>query len=67
MLLNLRNLRRMRVDDVSVPRADIVAVSDDATLDEMVAVFQSSTLSRLPVYPRRSTSRSASCTSRTWR
>lgn len=48
--LNLRNLRRMRVDDVSVPRADIVAISEDATLDEVVAVFQESTLSRLPVY-----------------
>ncbi len=50
MLLNLRNMRRMRVDDVSVPRADIVAISEQATLDEVVAVFQESTLSRLPVY-----------------
>jgi magnesium and cobalt transporter len=50
MLINLRKLRRMRVDDVSVPRADIVAVSETATLEEVVAVFQSSTLSRLPVY-----------------
>jgi magnesium and cobalt transporter len=50
MLLNLRKMRRMRVDDVSVPRADIVAVGEDATLEEVVAVFQSSTVSRLPVY-----------------
>ena len=50
MLVNLRSIRRMRVDDVSVPRADIVAVSEHATLEELVAVFQSSTLSRLPVY-----------------
>ena len=50
MLVNLRNLRRLRVDDVSVPRADIVAIGRDATLDEVVAVFQESTLSRLPVY-----------------
>ncbi len=49
-LLNLRNLRRLRVDDVSVPRADIVAISDDATLEEVLAVFQESTFSRLPVY-----------------
>ncbi len=50
LLVNLRNMRRMRVDDVSVPRADIVAIPDDATLAEVVAVFQMSTLSRLPVY-----------------
>jgi magnesium and cobalt transporter len=50
MRVNLRNLRRVRVDDVAVPRAEIVAVSEHATLDELVAVFQSSASSRLPVY-----------------
>jgi magnesium and cobalt transporter len=48
--VNLRKLRHMRVDDVSVPRADIVAVPVDASLDEVVAVFRSSELSRLPIY-----------------
>ncbi|HVL21996.1 MAG TPA: CBS domain-containing protein, partial [Amaricoccus sp.] len=48
--VNLRNLRRVRVDDVAVPRAEIVAISEHATLDEVVAVFQSSASSRLPVY-----------------
>ncbi len=50
MLVNLHNMRLMRVDDVSVPRAEIVAVSEHASLDEVVRVFQSSTVSRLPVY-----------------
>jgi magnesium and cobalt transporter len=50
MVPSLRNLRRLRVDDVSVPRADIVAVSDTATLEEVLAVFKESTFSRLPVY-----------------
>jgi len=50
IMVNLRNLRRMRVDDVSVPRADIVAVSEDSTIEDLVSVFQNSTLSRLPVY-----------------
>lgn len=50
LLVNLRNLREMRVDDVAVPRADLVAVAEDASLAEIVAVFQQSTLSRLPVY-----------------
>ena len=48
--LSLRNLRRLRVDDVSVPRADIVAIPADATLADVVAVFRESELSRLPVY-----------------
>jgi magnesium and cobalt transporter len=50
MLVNLRNLRSMRVDDVSIPRADIIAVPHDASIENLVAVFRSSTLSRLPVY-----------------
>jgi magnesium and cobalt transporter len=50
MLVNLRNMRRLRVDDISIPRTEIVGVSEDASLDELVAAFQSSTLSRLPVY-----------------
>ncbi len=50
LMVNLRNLRRMRVDDVSVPRADIVAVSEDSTIEDLVSVFQSSTLTRLPIY-----------------
>ncbi len=49
-LVNLRNMRRMRVEDVAIPRADIVAVAADAMLEDVVAVFQSSTVSRLPVY-----------------
>lgn len=50
MILNVRRIRRMRVDDVSVPRAEIIAVAEESTLDEVVAVFQSSTMTRLPVY-----------------
>lgn len=50
VMANLRKLRHLRVDDVSVPRADIVAVPDDATLEAVVAVFKESALSRLPVY-----------------
>ena len=38
--LNLRALRRLRVDDVSVPRADIVAVPDDATLADLAFAWR---------------------------
>jgi magnesium and cobalt transporter len=43
-------LTDLRVDDVSVPRADIVAVSNDLKLDELLKVFRDSGYSRLPVY-----------------
>lgn len=50
MLLNIRNMHDMRVDDVAIPTADIASVPDDATLEEVVAAFRDSTNSRLPVY-----------------
>lgn len=50
LAVNLRHMRRLRVDDVSVPRADVVAVANDASFDEVVAAFRESELSRLPVY-----------------
>ena len=46
----MMNLRRMRVEDVSVPKADITAIPATSTLDEAVAVFKESGLTRLPVY-----------------
>jgi magnesium and cobalt transporter len=44
------NLRRMRVEDVSVPKADITAIPVTATLEEAAQVFKESGLTRLPVY-----------------
>ncbi|PZX11567.1 transporter associated domain-containing protein [Celeribacter halophilus] len=44
------NLRRMRVDDVAVPKADIVAVPCDIKMDDLVKVFRESGMTRLPVY-----------------
>lgn len=49
-LPGMLNLRRMRVDDVAVPRADITAVADDIRKDELVQVFRESGLSRVPVF-----------------
>lgn len=48
--LGLSNLRRMRVEDVSIPKAEIVAVSAAIGKDELVQVFRESGLTRLPVY-----------------
>ena len=50
MLNNILGLRERRVDDVMVPRADIIAVQQDITLGELVAVFESAGHSRLPVF-----------------
>ncbi|GIX12434.1 MAG: conjugation transfer protein [Paracoccaceae bacterium] len=50
IVINLREMRRKRVDDVAIPRADIVAVPDDIDPHALVAVFRETTLTRLPVY-----------------
>ncbi|MEM6729492.1 MAG: transporter associated domain-containing protein [Pseudomonadota bacterium] len=44
------NLRRMRVEDVLVPTADIVAVPDTISRKELVDVFRDTGLTRLPVF-----------------
>ncbi len=50
MVTNIIRLRELRVLDVMTPRADIVAVSEDAPLDDVIEMFQSGSLSRLPVF-----------------
>lgn len=49
MLRNVLNLRELRVDDVMVPRADIVSVDTNNTIGEALAIFQEAGHSRLPV------------------
>jgi len=44
------NLRRMRVEDVSVPKTDIVAAPVTATKEELVKLFRESGLTRIPIY-----------------
>lgn len=44
------NLRRMRVEDVLIPKADIVAVPHTMSKAELVELFRDSGLTRLPVY-----------------
>lgn len=50
MLSNVLSLREQRVADVMVPRADIIAVPADATLDELLSLFRTAGHSRLPVF-----------------
>jgi CBS domain containing-hemolysin-like protein len=50
MLKNILGLRERRVEDVMVPRADIVAVQEDISVGELVKVFEKAAHSRLVVY-----------------
>lgn len=49
-LLGLSNLRHMRVEDVAIPAVEIVSVSQDISMDDLVTVFRDSGMTRLPVY-----------------
>ncbi|GAA6201916.1 hemolysin family protein [Aquicoccus sp. SU-CL01552] len=44
------NLRRLRVEDVAIPTAEIVAVPNTITMEELVGVFRESGMTRIPVY-----------------
>lgn len=44
------NLRRLRVDDVAIPKVEVVAVPEDISKADLVDVFRDSGKSRLPVY-----------------
>nr|WP_259795860.1 hemolysin family protein [Aliiroseovarius crassostreae] len=44
------NLRRMRVEDVAIPKSEIVSVPVDIDKSELVEVFRDSGLTRLPVF-----------------
>jgi magnesium and cobalt transporter len=50
MLVNLSNMRMLKVKDVAVPRADIIAIDVHAGLETLLEVFREHTWSRLPVY-----------------
>ena len=50
LIANVLRLRGTTADDVMVPRADIIAIAVDASLDEAVSLFRRESHSRLPVY-----------------
>ncbi len=50
MIRNILRLRETRVDDVMVPRAEIVGIDEDATLDRVMLAFLACGHSRMPVY-----------------
>ncbi|MBO9454907.1 HlyC/CorC family transporter [Paracoccus sp. R12_1] len=44
------NLRRMRVDDVAIPKVEIIAAPLNVTLDDLVEMFREHGFSRIPVF-----------------
>jgi CBS domain containing-hemolysin-like protein len=50
MLRRILHFGKLLVEDVMVPRADIVAVDESVTVDELMRVFREAEHSRLPVY-----------------
>ncbi|GGE29213.1 hemolysin [Agaricicola taiwanensis] len=50
MLKNVLGLRGLRVDDVMVPRPDIISVPSASSIGEVLDIFRSAEHSRLPVY-----------------
>ncbi|PJE29114.1 hemolysin family protein [Pseudooceanicola antarcticus] len=47
---SLLNLRNMRVEDVAIPKVEIVSVPMTITQDDLVDVFRDTGMTRLPVY-----------------
>lgn len=50
LLTNILNLRDRTIEDVMVPRVDIVAVDSESSLADVITVMTQSGHSRLPVY-----------------
>ncbi|MCJ7527849.1 MAG: hemolysin family protein [Methyloceanibacter sp.] len=50
MLRRILRFGKLTVEDVMVPRADIIAVDNTVTIDELMRVFRQAEHSRLPVY-----------------
>jgi len=50
MVRNLLHFSENDADDIAIPRGEIIAISADASWDELVALFAEHGVSRVPVY-----------------
>ena len=50
MVLNILNFGELKVADIMVPRADIIAIEAGTTLPDLVRIFHDAQHSRMPVY-----------------
>lgn len=53
MLRNMLRFGETSVDDVAVPRSDIIAIDETASIAELIALFAEADHSRLPVFRER--------------
>ena len=47
---NLPSLRDLRVDDIAVPKADVIAISEDSSPKDISEIFRKFRLSRIPIF-----------------
>jgi hemolysin (HlyC) family protein len=50
MLLRLLRFGRLRVEDIMVPRADIIALEESDSLSDLLTTFEDAGVSRIPLY-----------------
>src|ERR1700741_4290187 len=50
MLANLLKFGELKISDVMVPRADIIAVEESTSLADLIGIFREAQHSRLPIY-----------------
>lgn len=50
MFLRLLRFGGSRVEDIMVPRADIIAIEEDAPVSELLHAFEEAGVSRMPIY-----------------
>ncbi len=50
IISNVMRMRDQRVEDVMIPRADITAAPETATLEQLVDAFRQASLTRVPIY-----------------
>ena len=50
MMLRTMRFGALRVDDIMVPRADIIAIDENGTIDELLRAFDSAGVSRIPLF-----------------
>jgi CBS domain containing-hemolysin-like protein len=50
MMLRTMRFGALRVDDIMVPRADIIAIDENATIDDLLRAFDSAGVSRIPLF-----------------
>lgn len=50
LISNVLKTQELRVSDVMIPRADIIGISENATLEDIKTLYKDKQFSRLPVY-----------------